>query len=98
MYKRQRDVGAGQQLGQPQRHVDAGRDAGRGDDLAACDDPLGNRARAQLTEQLGRSLIAQIVTVGIGVSAGIVAYAVAVWALRVPEADQVLRLIRARRG
>jgi putative peptidoglycan lipid II flippase len=47
---------------------------------------------------LGRSLIAQVVTVGVGVAAGVVAYAAAVWALRVPEAHQVARLIRARRG
>ena len=51
-----------------------------------------------LDELLGRSLIAQIVTVGAGVAAGALAYAVAVWALRVPEAHQVLRLLRSRRG
>jgi len=51
-----------------------------------------------LDELLGRSLIAQIVTVGAGVAAGVLAYAVAVWALRVPEAHQVLRLIRSRRA
>ncbi len=51
-----------------------------------------------LDELLGRSLIAQVVTVGVGVAAGVVAYAAAVWALRVPEARQVARLVRARRG
>jgi putative peptidoglycan lipid II flippase len=51
-----------------------------------------------LDELLGRSLIAQIVTVGVGVATGVVAYAAAVWALRVPEAHQVVRLIRARRS
>lgn len=51
-----------------------------------------------LDELLGRSLIAQIVTVGAGVAAGVLAYAVAVWALRVSEAHQVLRLLRSRRG
>jgi putative peptidoglycan lipid II flippase len=51
-----------------------------------------------LDELLGRSLIAQIVSVGVGVAAGALAYAVTVWALRVPEADQVLRLVRSRRG
>jgi putative peptidoglycan lipid II flippase len=49
-----------------------------------------------LDELLGRSLVAQIVTVGVGVATGVVAYAGAVWALRVPEARQVLRLIRSR--
>ncbi len=51
-----------------------------------------------LDELLGRSLAAQIVTVGAGIATGAIAYAVAVWALRVPEAHQVLRLIRSRRG
>ena len=51
-----------------------------------------------LDELLGRSLIAQIVTVGAGVAAGVLAYGVAVWALRVPEAHQVLRLLRSRRA
>jgi putative peptidoglycan lipid II flippase len=50
-----------------------------------------------LDELLGRSLIAQALSVGVGIVAGVVAYAIAVWALRVPEAHQVLRLIRARR-
>jgi putative peptidoglycan lipid II flippase len=49
-----------------------------------------------LDELLGRSLVAQIVTVGAGVATGVVAYAGAVWVLRVPEARQVLRLIRSR--
>ena len=47
---------------------------------------------------LGPSLAPQVVAVGAGVAAGVLAYAVAVWALRVPEAHQVLRLIRVRRG
>jgi putative peptidoglycan lipid II flippase len=51
-----------------------------------------------LDELLGRSLVAQVVAVGAGVAAGVGACAVAVWALRVPEAHQVLRLIRSRRG
>ncbi len=51
-----------------------------------------------LDELFGRSLIAQIIAVGAGVAAGVLAYAVAVWALRVPEAHQVLRLLRSRRG
>jgi putative peptidoglycan lipid II flippase len=50
-----------------------------------------------LDEALGRSLIAQIVAVGTGIAAGLVAYAVAVWALRIPEARQVARLLPGRR-
>jgi putative peptidoglycan lipid II flippase len=51
-----------------------------------------------LDELLGRSLVAQLVTVGAGVATGVAAYAVAVWALGVAEARQVLRLVRARRA
>ncbi|HEX2070539.1 MAG TPA: murein biosynthesis integral membrane protein MurJ [Thermoleophilaceae bacterium] len=51
-----------------------------------------------LDELLGRPLVAQVASVGVGVAAGIAAYALAVWALRVPEARQVLRLIRSRRA
>jgi putative peptidoglycan lipid II flippase len=51
-----------------------------------------------LDELLGRVLVAQLVAVGAGIAGGVVAYAFAVWALRVPEAHQVLRLIRTRRG
>jgi putative peptidoglycan lipid II flippase len=50
-----------------------------------------------LDELLGRSLPAQVVTVAAGVGAGLLAYAAAVWALRVPEARQVVRLLGARR-
>jgi len=51
-----------------------------------------------LDELLGRSLIAQVVTVGAGIATGVVVYAAAVWVLRVPEARQVLHLVRARRS
>jgi putative peptidoglycan lipid II flippase len=51
-----------------------------------------------LDELLGRPLLAQVVSVGVGVTAGVVAYALAVWALGVPEARQVLRLLRGGRG
>jgi len=51
-----------------------------------------------LDELLGQSLIAQIVTVGVGIATGVLAYAAAVWVLRVPEAHQVLRLFRSRRS
>lgn len=49
-----------------------------------------------LDELLGRSLPAQAVSVGGGLTAGIVAYAAVVVALRVPEARQISALVRAR--
>jgi putative peptidoglycan lipid II flippase len=51
-----------------------------------------------LDELLGHALFAQIAAVGGGVAAGVLVYAVAVWALRIPEARQVARLIRSRAG
>jgi putative peptidoglycan lipid II flippase len=51
-----------------------------------------------LEELLGQSLLAQAISVAAAIGVGVAAYAVAVWALRVPEAHQVMRLIRARRG
>ncbi|HVL31230.1 MAG TPA: murein biosynthesis integral membrane protein MurJ [Solirubrobacteraceae bacterium] len=50
-----------------------------------------------LDEALGRSLPAQVVSVGTGLGAGLIAYAAAVLALRVPEAAQIRDLVRARR-
>jgi putative peptidoglycan lipid II flippase len=50
-----------------------------------------------LDDVLGRSLIAQILSVGAAIAAGIAAYALFVWALRVPEARQVARLVGRRR-
>jgi putative peptidoglycan lipid II flippase len=47
-----------------------------------------------LDEALGRSTIAQLVSVGGGLLAGAAAYAAAVLALRVPEARQIVRLVR----
>ena len=47
-----------------------------------------------LDSALGRSLIAQIVSLGAGLAAGFVTYFGAVVALRVPEADQIMRLLR----
>jgi putative peptidoglycan lipid II flippase len=46
-----------------------------------------------LDRALGRSLSAQAVAVGAGLAAGLAVYAGAVWALRVPEARQVRRLL-----
>jgi putative peptidoglycan lipid II flippase len=47
-----------------------------------------------LDEALGRSLIAQIISLGVALAAGFVTYFGAVLALRVPEADQIIRLLR----
>jgi putative peptidoglycan lipid II flippase len=49
-----------------------------------------------LDAALGRSLVAQAVSVLGGIAAGVVVYAGAVWALRVPEADQIRRLLITR--
>jgi putative peptidoglycan lipid II flippase len=47
-----------------------------------------------LDQQLGRSTIAQIVSLGAGLAAGFATYVAAVLALRVPEARQIVRLVR----
>jgi putative peptidoglycan lipid II flippase len=47
-----------------------------------------------LDDQLGRGTIAQIVSLGTALLAGAAAYFGAVLALRVPEAGQILRLVR----
>jgi len=49
-----------------------------------------------LDELLGRSLPAQIVSVGGGLTAGVGVYCAAVLAMRVPEAQQIRDLIAAR--
>jgi putative peptidoglycan lipid II flippase len=49
-----------------------------------------------LDQALGRALPAQIVSVGGGLAAGTVAYIGVVLALRIPEAHQILALIRGR--
>jgi putative peptidoglycan lipid II flippase len=51
-----------------------------------------------LDKALGRALPAEIVSLGVGIGAGIAVYAVAVVALRVEEAHQIRRLIRSRFG
>jgi hypothetical protein len=53
---------------------------------------------AALDAGLGRSLVAQAASLAAAVTAGAVAYAAGVWALRVPEARQVASLVRARVG
>ena len=47
-------------------------------------------------ELLGRSLPAQVVSVGGGLTAGIAAYIAVVVALRVAEAEQIRDLVRSR--
>ncbi len=47
---------------------------------------------------LGRSFLAQAASLGAGLAAGGAVYAGLVWALRVPEARQILGLLRSRRG
>ncbi len=49
-----------------------------------------------LESLLGRSLPAQIVSVGVSISAGIVLYAKAVLAMRIPEARQIEELVLSR--
>ena len=49
-----------------------------------------------LDEALGVGLIAQVVTVGVALLVGFVVYALAVRALRVPEARQIERFVRGR--
>jgi hypothetical protein len=49
-----------------------------------------------LDSLLGRSLPAQVIAVGVSLTAGIVVYGAAVLALRVKEADQIRELVRAR--
>jgi putative peptidoglycan lipid II flippase len=46
-----------------------------------------------LDEALGRSLPAQVAAVGTAIAAGLGVYAGAVWALRVPEARQILSML-----
>jgi putative peptidoglycan lipid II flippase len=51
-----------------------------------------------LDQALGRSLPAQVVSLGFGIVAGIAVYAAAVFALRVEEAHQIRRLVAGRFG
>jgi hypothetical protein len=47
-----------------------------------------------LDDALGRDLIAQIISLGVALSAGFATYFAAVLALRVPEVAQIMRLVR----
>jgi putative peptidoglycan lipid II flippase len=51
-----------------------------------------------LDQALGRSLAAQVATVGGGILAGLAVYAAGVWALRVREAAQIRELVASRFG
>ncbi|MCW2992547.1 MAG: murJ [Conexibacter sp.] len=46
----------------------------------------------------GRGLIGQVISVGGGLSAGVVTYASIVLAMKLPEAEQLRRLIAGRLG
>ena len=51
-----------------------------------------------LDQALGRAFIAQVVSLGLGIAAGIAVYAAAVWRLEIEEARQIRRLITSRFG
>jgi putative peptidoglycan lipid II flippase len=51
-----------------------------------------------LDNALGRSTPAQIISLGTGMILGGVAYVAAAWMLRIAELEQILRLLRRRRG
>jgi putative peptidoglycan lipid II flippase len=50
-----------------------------------------------LDQELGRDLPAQIISLGVGLVLGAVVYLVAARLLRIPELEQILRLLRRRR-
>jgi putative peptidoglycan lipid II flippase len=49
-----------------------------------------------LDDELGRSFIAQLISLSAGLAAGAVAYFVAINLMRIPEAAQIRRLVRRR--
>ncbi len=51
-----------------------------------------------LDSALGRSLPAQIISLGTGLAAGGAVYFAVAWMLRIAELEQILRLLRRRRG
>jgi putative peptidoglycan lipid II flippase len=51
-----------------------------------------------LDSALGRSTVAQIISLGTGMILGGLAYVAAAWMLRIAELEQILRLLRRRRG
>ena len=51
-----------------------------------------------LDQLLGRGLVAQVISLGVGLGVGALVYAAAITALRVPEAQQIWRLLRRRQA
>jgi putative peptidoglycan lipid II flippase len=51
-----------------------------------------------LDQALGRAFIAQVISLGVGIAAGIAVYAAAVWLFHIEEAHQIRRLITSRFG
>jgi putative peptidoglycan lipid II flippase len=51
-----------------------------------------------LISALGESTVAQIISLGTGLVLGAVAYLAAAWVLRIAELEQIMRLLRRRRG
>jgi len=51
-----------------------------------------------LDSALGRSTVAQIISLGTGMVLGAVAYLGVAWMLRIAELEQILRLLRRRRA
>jgi putative peptidoglycan lipid II flippase len=51
-----------------------------------------------LNSALGQSTVAQIVSLGTGLILGGAAYLAAAWMLRIPELEQIMRLLRRRRA
>jgi putative peptidoglycan lipid II flippase len=51
-----------------------------------------------LDSALGRSTVAQIISLGMGLTLGAVAYLGVAWMLRIAELEQIMRLLRRRRG
>lgn len=49
-----------------------------------------------LDSALGRSTVAQIISLGVGITLGSIAYLGTAWALRIAELEQILRLLRRR--
>jgi putative peptidoglycan lipid II flippase len=51
-----------------------------------------------LDSALGRGTVGQIISLGTGLTLGALAYLAAAWMLRIAELEQILRLLRRRRG
>ncbi|MBA2792467.1 MAG: polysaccharide biosynthesis C-terminal domain-containing protein, partial [Thermoleophilaceae bacterium] len=92
-------VAQGALLGRDLGGVEAGRTARAGALMLGASALLGGVAYGVWTgldQALGASLAAQAVAVGGGIAAGLAVYGAAVWALRIPEARQIGRLVRRR--